>query len=224
MCVTILGLIASGAIDGQHQLNMLMGGASEESVIETYGIEHQHICSEHEHHEDCCDSEAKEAVHSHHEHGGEADWIRYSLIVMFTIILIIVIVAKEHFLEEHLWEHVIKVHLPKVFFWTLGIILLLTIINSYIDIQGIIHKNQYIVLIAAILIGMIPQSGPHLIFVLLFAQGYIPISILIASSIEQDGHCAHPLLAESRKAFLLSKGISAAIGATVGVMGLIIGF
>ena len=51
MCVTILGLIASGAIDGQHQLNMLMGGASEESVIETYSIEHQHICSEHEHHE-----------------------------------------------------------------------------------------------------------------------------------------------------------------------------
>lgn len=143
---------------------------------------------------------------------------------MFTIILIIVIVAKEHFLEEHLWEHVIKVHLPKVFFWTLGIILLLTIINSYIDIQGIIHKNQYIVLIAAILIGMIPQSGPHLIFVLLFAQGYIPISILIASSIVQDGHGALPLLAESRKAFLLSKGISAAIGAIVGVMGLIIGF
>ena len=224
MCVTILGLIASGAIDGQHQLNMLMGGASEESVIETYGIEHQHICSEHEHHEDCCDREAHESVHSHHAHGGEADCIRYSLIVMFTIILIIVIVAKEHFLEEHLWEHVIKVHLPKVFFWTLGIILLLTIINSYIDIQGIIHKNQYIVLIAAILIGMIPQSGPHLIFVLLFAQGYIPISILIASSIVQDGHGALPLLAESRKAFLLSKGISAAIGAIVGVMGLIIGF
>ncbi|MGN0032972.1 MAG: putative manganese transporter [Candidatus Limimorpha sp.] len=227
MCIIILGLVASGVIDGQHQLNMLMGGASEESVIESYGIEHQHNCDIHKHGDSCCETEAHERdgeIHGDHDHGGEADWIRYSLIAMFTIILIIVIVAKEHFLEEHLWEHVIKVHLPKVFLWTFGVILALTIINNYIDIQGLINKNQYIVLIAAILIGMIPQSGPHLIFVILFAQGYIPTSILLASSIVQDGHGALPLLAESRKAFLLSKGISAAIGALVGIIGLLLGF
>lgn len=198
MCVMVLGLILSGVINGEHQLNILMGGQSEESVID---------CHEH-----------------HHDHEGEADWIRYTLIAMFSIILVIVIVAKEHFLEEHIWEHVIKVHLPKVFLWTLGVMIALTILNYFVDIQGVVTKNPYIVLLVAILIGIIPQSGPHLIFVLLFANGTLPLSILLASSIVQDGHGALPLLAESRRAFVLSKGIKIALGLAVGIAGLLIGF
>ncbi|MCQ2306553.1 MAG: putative manganese transporter [Bacteroidales bacterium] len=225
MCVTILALILGGVIDGQHQLNMLMGGQSEESVVESFGVEHHHdeCCELHEHeiHEA---HECEEHAGHHHDHGGEADWIRYTLIAMFLIIMVIVIVADEHFLEEHLWEHVIKVHLPKIVLWTLGVIVGLTLINHFVDIHGLVTKNPYIVLAAALLIGIIPQSGPHLIFVLLFMQGSIPMSILIASSIVQDGHGALPLLAESRKAFFLSKGISVLLGLLVGVAGLMIGF
>jgi len=237
MCVTILALILSGVIDGQHQLNMLMGGQSEESVVESFGIEHHHECNHHEcnHHEfhelheshECNHHEfheSHESVEHHHEHGGEADWIRYTLIAMFLLIMVIVIVADEHFLEEHLWEHVIKVHLPKIVLWTAAVIVGLTIINHFVDIHGLVTKNPYIVLAAALLIGIIPQSGPHLLFVLLFAQGSIPLSILLASSIVQDGHGALPLLAESRKAFFLSKGISILLGAAVGVAGLMFGF
>jgi hypothetical protein len=40
----------------------------------------------------------------------------------------------------------------------------------------------------------------------------------------QDGHGALPLLAESRKAFLFSKGIKIVLGMAVGVAGLLIGF
>ena len=163
--------------------------------------------------------------HGHgHEHGGDEEWIRYSLLAMFSVILVIVAVAKEHFLQEHLWEHVIKVHLSKIFLWSFGVISVIMILEHYVDIQALVNANPYIVLLVAILVGIIPQSGPHLVFVLLFANGTIPFSILLANSIVQDGHGALPLLAESRKAFLLSKGIKIAMGIIVGVVGLMIGY
>ena len=157
--------------------------------------------------------------HSHnHSHGGEADWIRIILIVLFVTILIIVVVAEEHFLEEHLWQHVIKVHLPKIFLWTFGVILCLTIINNFVNIHEIIDSKPFIVLLVAILIGLIPQSGPHLIFLILFANGDLPLGIFLANCIVQDGHGALPLLAESRKAFFVSKGIKVVIAILVGVL------
>lgn len=213
LSVGVLVLVLSGVIDGSHHLNLLMGGQTEESVIhsmESHQIEDStclHIdCHNHNHN------------HSHsHDHGGEADWIRFILIILFTAILIIVVVAEEHFLEEHLWEHVIKVHLPKIFLWTFGVILCLTIINNYINIHDIIDTKPFIVLLIAILIGIIPQSGPHLIFLILFANGDLPLGIFLANCIVQDGHGALPLLAESRKAFIISKGIKIIIALLIGV-------
>lgn len=209
----VLILVLSGIIDGSHHLNLLMGGQTEEAVI--HSMDHdscthleEHICGEEGHHH--------EAEHHHHDHGGEADWIRIILILLFVTILIIVIVAEEHFLEEHLWQHVIKVHLPKIFLWTFAVILCLTIINNYVNIHDVIDSKPFIVLIIAIIVGLIPQSGPHLIFVILFMQGNLPLSILLANSIVQDGHGALPLLAESRKAFFISKAIKIAIALIVG--------
>lgn len=217
LSVGVLVLVLSGVIDGSHHLNLLMGGQTEESVIhsmESHQIEDStclHIdCHNHNHNHN----------HSHnhsHDHGGEADWIRFILIILFTAILIIVVVAEEHFLEEHLWEHVIKVHLPKIFLWTFGVILCLTIINNYINIHDIIDTKPFIVLLIAILIGIIPQSGPHLIFLILFANGDLPLGIFLANCIVQDGHGALPLLAESRKAFIISKGIKIIIALLIGV-------
>ena len=218
----VLILVLSGVIDGSHHLNLLMGGQSEESVI--HSLESQHtiannqqtyetICSEHNHNHDHSHS------HNHsHDHGGEADWIRLILIVLFVSILIIVIVAEEHFLEEHLWEHVIKVHLPKIFFWTFAVILCLTLLNNYVNIHDIIDSKPFIVLLIAIMIGLIPQSGPHLIFLLLFANGDLPLGIFLANCIVQDGHGALPLLAESRKAFIISKAIKIVIALIIGII------
>lgn len=215
LSVGVLVLVLSGVIDGSHHLNLLMGGQTEESVIhsmESHQIEDStclHIdCHNHNHNHN----------HNHsHDHGGEADWIRFILIILFTAILIIVVVAEEHFLEEHMWEHVIKVHLPKIFLWTFGVILCLTIINNYINIHDIIDTKPFIVLLIAILIGIIPQSGPHLIFLILFANGDLPLGIFLANCIVQDGHGALPLLAESRKAFIISKGIKIIIALLIGV-------
>jgi len=78
----------------------------------------------------------------------------------------------------------------------------------YIDVEGWVSSNLFVVLLLAILIGIIPESGPHLIFVTLFASGAIPFSILLASSIVQDGHGMLPLFAESKKGFLAVKVIN----------------
>lgn len=213
LSVGVLVLVLSGVIDGSHHLNLLMGGQTEESVI--HSMESHQIVDSTCPHIDCHNHNHN---HNHsHDHGGEADWIRFILIILFTAILIIVVVAEEHFLEEHLWEHVIKVHLPKIFLWTFGVILCLTIINNYINIHDIIDTKPFIVLLIAILIGIIPQSGPHLIFLILFANGDLPLGIFLANCIVQDGHGALPLLAESRKAFIISKGIKIIIALLIGV-------
>ena len=231
MSLGVLIMVLSGVIDGSHHLNLLMGGQTEESVIhslESHQVSespsHQVDCHNHSHqvsespsHQVDCHSQCHS--HSHdHSHGGEADWIRIILIVLFVTILIIVVVAEEHFLEEHLWQHVIKVHLPKIFLWTFGVILCLTIINNFVNIHEIIDSKPFIVLIVAILVGLIPQSGPHLIFLILFANGDLPLGILLANCIVQDGHGALPLLAESRKAFIVSKGIKVVLAVLVGVI------
>ena len=75
----------------------------------------------------------------------------------------------------------------------------------------------YIILLAAI-IGFIPESGPHLIFVMMFYKGIIPLSVLITSSIVQDGHGMIPLLSYSVKVSLWTKCINFFIGLVVGYL------
>ncbi len=78
------------------------------------------------------------------------------------------------------------------------------------------------VLLIAVLVGIIPESGPHMLFVTLFAHGSLPFSILLASSIVQDGHGTLPLLAVSNLAFFWLKTINVTIGLLVGSIGLLI--
>jgi len=78
-------------------------------------------------------------------------------------------------------------------------------------------------MLIACLIGLIPESGPHMIFVTLFAQGAIPFGILLASSVVQDGHGMLPLLAESKRSFVSVKIINFSIGFLAGVVCLMIG-
>ncbi len=92
------------------------------------------------------------------------------------------------------------------------------VIRQAIMITGFVFV---IMLFLAILIGIIPESGPHLIFVTLFAEGMIPFSILLASSISQDGHGSLPLLAESKKGFLYVKSVNMIVALVVGLIGYI---
>lgn len=151
----------------------------------------------------------------------EWSWISLTLLLSAFFALFVVTTVPDHFLEEHLWEHVLKKHLLKIFLWTLGALATIHFLESFFDLSRWVESNLWMVLIVAVVIGVVPESGPHLIFVTLFVSGTIPISILIASSIVQDGHGAIPLLALSKKSFIAMKAVNLVIGFIVGAVGLI---
>lgn len=155
---------------------------------------------------------------------GEAQmWMRVTIILVISISLFVVATVPEHFLKKHLWDHIVKVHILKIFLWTFGTLLVVHLLMNYLDVNSLIADNLYLVLIVAVLLGIIPESGPHLVFVTLFASGAIPFSILMASSISQDGHGMLPLLAESKKGFLAVKLVNVIIAIIFGYMGFVIG-
>ena len=148
------------------------------------------------------------------------DWKRITFAVGAGFSLFVILTVPDHFLEQHLWEHVIKKHLLRIFLWTFGALLAIHYLDNWLDISTLIQDNLYIVLIIAVLVGIIPESGPHLVFVTLFAQGTIPFSILLANSIVQDGHGTLPLLAVSGRSFIWLKVVNIVVGLVLGFLGL----
>ena len=150
-------------------------------------------------------------------------WENILFVILAGITVVIVLCSSEHFLQSHLWEHVIKKHFLQIFLWTFGVLLALHLLYYFVDVNQLVTAHQWalpVLLLLAVLIGIIPESGPHLVFVVLYFSGAIPFSILLASSIVQDGHGALPLLAESKKHFLLMKLICVVIGLLVGWIGM----
>ncbi len=144
------------------------------------------------------------------------NWIRLTLIAVSVVALFVVATAPDHFLDEHLWKHVVRKHVPRILLWTLGALIVMHLLTSRWDLGESLEKGRWLLLLAVCLVGIIPESGPHLIFVTLYAQGTIPFSILLASSIVQDGHGMLPMLAHSRKAFLGIKAENFLAGLLVG--------
>ena len=152
------------------------------------------------------------------------NWIRITLLAGTLISLFIVSTVPEHFLKEHLWNHIVKVHIPKIFLWTFGTLLVVGLVMQYVDISMWVAQNLIVTLLIAVLVGIIPESGPHMVFVTLFYNGTLPFGILLASSIVQDGHGMIPLLAESKRSFLLVKAINVIVGLFVGLLFLGLGY
>lgn len=140
--------------------------------------------------------------------------------------LILLFVANIHFVIEHAWNHVIKKHFVKIFLWTFFILMFIQIGLEYVHLESIISDSigKVFILLLAVLIGIIPQSGPHLIFIFLFINGMLPFSIVLANSIVQEGHSGLLLIAESRKHFTWIKFIKIIIALIVGLSGLFLGF
>ena len=150
------------------------------------------------------------------------DWKRITFVLGTFFSLFVILTVPDHFLQKHLWDHVIKKHLLRIFLWTFSALLAIHYLDNWLDISTLIQDNLYIVLIIAVLVGIIPESGPHLVFVTLFSQGTIPFAILLANSIVQDGHGTLPLLAVSGRAFIWLKVINIIIGLLLGMLGLYI--
>jgi len=152
------------------------------------------------------------------------NWVKVTYFIVMGLALYIFLTSSNHFLQDHLWGHVIKKHFLKIAGWTFGALLLIAVLAQFYELNAWVGENIWWVLILAVIIGFIPESGPHIVFVIMFFQGLIPFSILLASSIVQDGHGALPLLAESRKSFFTMKAINMLVGLITGALGLWIGF
>lgn len=153
----------------------------------------------------------------------EWNWIRVTLVGVTAVAVFIVATVPDHFIEEHLWRHVAVKHAPQIFLWTFGALIAMHLLTDVLHLGPAIQKGRWAVLLAACLVGLIPESGPNLIFVTLFAQGLIPFGVLVANSIVQDGHGMLPMLAHSRKEFLLIKGIAFTAALTIGAFALLMG-
>ncbi len=152
------------------------------------------------------------------------DWKRITFLTGSLFLLFVFFTVPEHFLKEHLYNHIIKKHLLRIFLWAWGTFIVIHLIQSNLSLSNIMENNTFWILIISILVGIIPESGPHLIFVTMFSQNLIPFSILIANSIVQDGHGMLPLLAESQKDFVRVKIINMLVGLIVGLSLYLLGF
>ena len=168
-----------------------------------------HLHEEHDH-------EAHDAETTFHIDLLSEDWMNVLFAGLSVIMLFVLLFASDHFVDEHLWNHIVKKHLPVIFAWTFGVLLVLGIALQYIDIDHWISDNTVLMILLATAIGIIPESGPHLIFVTLYAAGVIPMPVLLASCISQDGHASIPLLAESKKSFAWAKLINCLVALLVG--------
>ena len=146
----------------------------------------------------------------------EWNWVRVTLIVAAAFGTFVVSTVPDHFLRKHLWEHVTLRHVPRVFAWTLGVLVLVTVAGRWFNLGTLVQRNPAATLGLGALTGIIPESGPNLIFVTWFAKAQIPLSVLVTNSIVQDGHGMLPLLADSRKDFIIVKAINLVAGLAVG--------
>ena len=212
---------------GWKRISMLVGLALFIAALGTGRLGHDHSAHEgHEHdghvHTEVCDHHDHAHVHAHdHGHGHtinllSEDWMNVLFAGLSVIMLVVLIFASDHFVDEHLWNHIVKKHLPTIFAWTFGVLLVLGVVLHFVDIDNWISDNTALMILLATLIGIIPESGPHMIFVTLFAAGIVPFPVLLASSISQDGHAGIPLLAESKKSFAWAKLINCFIALAAG--------
>lgn len=222
--VMYLVALGTGAISHDHgSMPAMAHEHSSACAAET----HEQAAEFSAHHHDC---EAEHCGHHHDEAGEEHHHLHGENIVfglLAIITLIVVAFSAEHFLQEHLWEHVIKHHFISVLLWTFGVLLVLAVLNHFVDVESVIANNRWMtwaLLFVALGLGIIPESQPQFIWIYLYAGNVIPFSILLASSIVQDGHGALPLLAYSRKSFLMMKALNVAFGLLVGLAGLLLGF
>jgi len=129
-----------------------------------------------------------------------------------------------HFLKEHVYGHILKKHIPRLFLWIFVPLTVVEFLIQNFDFASVISGMPISALIVfSALVGIIPESGPHMIFLILYSKGLIPFSVLLVSTLSQDGHGLLPLLSHTVKDTLyvqiFTTGFSLVIGIILLVMG-----
>lgn len=141
-------------------------------------------------------------------------WMNAVFGILAIFLVLSAIFGKDNIID--LQMHIVRKHAIPIFLWTAGALAFVHLTMQYVDIASWISGNIPLMILLASLIGIIPESGPNLIFVTLFASGNIPFSVLMANSISQDGHSSIPLLAENKKSFVVTKLLNTLIALACG--------
>jgi hypothetical protein len=123
-----------------------------------------------------------------------------------------------HYLRDHVWHHIIRRHLWRTALWTFGALLVMQVGLHYGHLEQLTSRYPLLLLFAGALIGLIPESGPHLIFVTMFANGLVPFSVLFTSSFVQDGHGMLPMLSYSLQDSIKIKLFNFCFGLAAGLL------
>jgi len=142
----------------------------------------------------------------------ESYFVLLSNLICFSLLVF----THPHFIHDHIYKHLVKKHILKLTLWTFAAFTFVHLIIDHVCFDKLVENYSSVMLIIASFLGLIPESGPHIVFTKLYAEALIPFSILLANSISQDGHAGIPLLSESKKTFIIVKIINLIAALTVG--------
>ncbi|MCW4049462.1 MAG: arsenic efflux protein [Candidatus Bathyarchaeota archaeon] len=129
-----------------------------------------------------------------------------------------------HFLKEHIYGHILKKHIPKLFLWIFVPLIMVEFLIQNFDFASVISGLPVFALVVfAALAGIIPESGPHMIFLILYSKGLIPFSVLLVSTLSQDGHGLLPLLSHTIKDTVYIQIFTTGFSLVIGMILLVIG-
>ena len=152
------------------------------------------------------------------------NWERIALLVTTVTGFAVIFLASDHFIREHLIRHIAREHLLKLFLWAFVALLAMELLEFRAEnFEALVKHNEIIAILLACMVGLLPESGPHMIFVAGYVSGIVPFSVLAASSVVQDGHGMLPLLAQSPSEFVKIKTINFVAGVLAGIMFMALG-
>ncbi|MBW7874504.1 MAG: arsenic efflux protein [Candidatus Cloacimonetes bacterium] len=151
-------------------------------------------------------------------HSHDSWLLNLGLFVVALLSFFVLIEAPAHFLQEHFLHHIVRKHAPRLIFWTFVAYVTIQVVFDSVWLQDLVRQNPVTTMIVAVLVGLIPESGPHIIFFSMYQAQQVPFAVLLASSIVQDGHGLLPMLSHSLRQFAMVKAINAILGLLAGFM------
>ena len=110
-------------------------------------------------------------------------------------------------------------HVPKLFFWIFVPLTAIHLAMEYFDLASLLcGLPVMLMIVVAALVGIIPESGPHMVFLILYTEGVVPFSVLLVSTLSQDGHGLLPLLSHSRRDTVYVQVFTTGFSLLVGVL------
>ncbi|MEJ2501728.1 MAG: putative manganese transporter [Gemmatimonadota bacterium] len=83
-------------------------------------------------------------------------WVRVTLTGVALFGAFVVATVPDHFLAEHLWSHVARHHVPRIFAWTAGVLAGLSLLEQGVGVEVVTVAGPWTLLPIASLVGLVP--------------------------------------------------------------------